>query len=236
VVPLATVRATAAALKILAYLLGRDEVLYTLQNGFAFGQAQPQGLHRQLVPFHLHHIVPLFGTLIANVNHQLWVYGRSPQTERAYRADAQRFMEWANKPLGAVTLPNLVDFSKTLSGLAPASPLRILSSVKSLFAFGHRIGYLPYDVGRALRLPVVRDQLVHRILPEANVHRILSLEEDPRNRALLTLLYASGVRVRELCGLRWQDVSATADGGQVTVLGKGSKTRSIRLPQSVWIC
>ena len=164
----------------------------------------------------------------------LWVYRRSPHTQRAYRVDAQRFMEWAGKPLGGVTLASLLDFAKTLSTLVPASQLRILSSVKSLFAFGHRIGYLPYDVGRALRLPVVRDQLAQRILPEADVHRMLSLEENPRNRALLTLLYASGMRVRELCGLKWRDVSPAADGGQVTVLGKGSKTRSIRLPQSVW--
>ena len=84
---------------------------------------------------------------------------------------------------------DLVNFSKTIEQLATASQLRILSSIKSLFAFGHRIGYLPYDVGRVLKLPVVRDQLAQRILPEADVHRMLSLEEDPRNRALLTLLY-----------------------------------------------
>lgn len=165
---------------------------------------------------------------------ELWVFRRSPQTDRAYRADAKRFMEWARKPLCAVTLPDLVAFSVTLTDLAEISQLRTLSSIKSLFAFGHRIGYLPYDVGRALRLPKVRDQLSERILPEADVHRMLSLEENPRNRALLTLLYASGIRVGELCGLRWQHVSATSDGGQITVLGKGTKTRSIRLPASVW--
>jgi len=79
-------------------------------------------------------------------------------------------------------------------------------------------------VGRALRLPVVRDQLAQRILPEADVHRLLSLEEDPRYRALLTVLYASGIREGELAGLQWRDLSPTADGGQVTVLGKGTKT------------
>lgn len=165
---------------------------------------------------------------------ELWVYRRSPQTERAYRADAKRFMDWVNKPLHTVTITDLVDFSKTIEPLAATSQLRTLSSIKSLFAFGHRIGYLPYDVGRVLKLPAVRDQLAERILPEADVHRILSLEEDPRNRAVLTLLYASGIRVRELCGLRWQHLSPNSDAGQITVLGKGTKTRSIRLPASVW--
>jgi integrase/recombinase XerD len=55
-----------------------------------------------------------------------------------------------------------------LDSLAPASRYRILSAVKSLLAFGHRIGYLPFDVGRALRLAAVRSRLAERILPEAD--------------------------------------------------------------------
>jgi len=102
-----------------------------------------------------------------------------------------------------------------------------------LLAFGHRVGYLPFDVGRALRLPAVRSRLAERILPEADVHRILSLETNERNHALLLLLYASGVRVSEVGGLYWRDVQANGDGAQITVFGKGGKTRAIQLPASV---
>ena len=133
----------------------------------------------------------------------------------------------------SVTLADLQRFADSLGGLAPASRYRILSSVKSLLAFGHRIGYLPFDVGRALRLPAVRSRLAERILPEADVHRILSLEANPRNRAVLLLLYASGVRVSELCGLCWRDVQAKSEGSQITVFGKGGKTRAVQLPVSV---
>jgi integrase/recombinase XerD len=111
---------------------------------------------------------------------------------------------------------------------------RILSALKSLLAFGHRIGYLPFDVGGALRLPGVRNRLTERILPEAEIHRMLSLEPKERNRVLLTLLYASAVRVSELCSLYWRDAQANGDGGQITVFGKGDQTRSIQLPASVW--
>ncbi len=73
-------------------------------------------------------------------------------------------------------LSRLRQFAVALEELAPASRYRTLSAVKSLLAFGHRIGYLPFDVGRVLRLPAVRNRLAERILPEADLHRILSLE------------------------------------------------------------
>ncbi len=165
---------------------------------------------------------------------EIWIHGRSRHTQRAYRADIERFRVGAGKPLGQVTLSDLQQFAGSLNGLAPASRYRTLSAIKSLLAFGHQIGYLPFDVGRALRLPAVRNRLAERILPEADLHRILSLELNARNRAMLTLLYASGVRVSELCELCWRDLQPNGDGGQITVLGKGGLTRSIQLPASVW--
>jgi len=164
----------------------------------------------------------------------IWLHGRSPHTQRAYAADVARLRSRTRKPLATVTLQDLQDFADSITELSPASRYRALSAVKSLLAFGHRIGYLPFDVGRALRLPAVRGRLAERILPEAGIRRMLSLEPGERNRAILTLLYASGVRVSELCGLRWRDVHSNGDSAQVTVFGKGGKTRAIRLPVSVW--
>jgi integrase/recombinase XerD len=164
---------------------------------------------------------------------EVWLHGRPSHTQRAYAADVARFRTGAGKPLASVTLADLQAFADGLGGLAPASRYRTLSAVKSLLAFGHRIGYLPFDVGRALRLPATRSRLAERILPEADVHRMLSLETDERNRAILLLLYASGVRVSELCSLCWRDVQANGDGAQITVFGKGAKERAIQVPASV---
>src|SRR5438046_2864736 len=116
---------------------------------------------------------------------KLWLHGRGPNTQRAYRGDAARFLTLVAKPLQAVTLADLQDFADTLTGLAPATQCRVLSSVKSLLAFGHRIGYLAFDVGRPLRLPANRNRLSERILGEGAIHKILALEPSRRNRALL---------------------------------------------------
>jgi integrase/recombinase XerD len=50
----------------------------------------------------------------------------------------------------------------------------------------------------------------------------------------LRLLYASGLRISELCGLVWSDLTERDEGGQLSVMGKGGKTRSVLLPPSIW--
>lgn len=166
---------------------------------------------------------------------ELWLHNRSEHTTRAYQADVDRFRAFIDRPLPAVTLGDLQDFSDSLAGLKPASRVRTLAAVKSLLAFGHRLGYLPFDVGRALKLPGRREGLAARILEETDVHRMLALEPGRRNRVLLRLLYASGVRVAEVCALRWTDVQDRKEGaGQISVFGKGEKERQILLPASVY--
>lgn len=166
----------------------------------------------------------------------LWLHGRSRATQRGYRAEATRFMAAVSKPLAQVTLTDLQDWADAIEaeGLEPATRRRMLAAVKSLLSFSHKLGYLPFDVGKPLRLPPLRDTLAERILDETTVLRMIALEPQPRNAAILTLLYAAGLRVSELCGLRWRDVQVRQAGGQITVLGKGAKTRSILLPSGVF--
>ncbi len=76
---------------------------------------------------------------------EIWLHGRSEHTVRAYRADVERFRFRAGKPLAHITLSDLQRFAGALEELAPASRYRALSALKSLLAFGHRIGYLPLD-------------------------------------------------------------------------------------------
>lgn len=167
---------------------------------------------------------------------ELWLHGRSPCTQKAYGADVTEFFSFVAKPLHAVTLGDIQGFADRLeqSGLAPASRHRKMAAIKSLFGFGHRLGYLKFDVSRAIRLCAVRDTLNERILSEVEVQRMLALERHPRNHAILFCLYGSGIRASELTSLRWKDLSARQDGGQLSVFGKGEKTRHILLPSSVW--
>ncbi len=167
---------------------------------------------------------------------ELWLHGRSEHTQRAYASDSKRLLDAVAKPLRQITLGDLQRFAIDLSneGLEPSSVYRTLSAVKSLFAFGHRLGYLPFDVAAPLRLPALREKLAERILEETDVLKMIALENMPRNKAILLTFYASGFRVAELCSLKWNDLQSRDKAGQLTVFGKGAKTRTVLIPQTVW--
>jgi site-specific recombinase XerD len=155
----------------------------------------------------------------------LWLHGRAAHTQRAYQRAVGRFLASVRKPLPAVTLGDLQAFAADLeaAGLAPASRRLTLAAVKSLLAFGQRVGYLRFDVGAAVKLPPVKDALAERILDREAVLRLIDREPDARNRARLRLLCAGGLRVSEACALRWRDLQPRDDAGQLTVYGKGAR-------------
>jgi integrase/recombinase XerD len=167
---------------------------------------------------------------------ELWLHGRPRHTTSAYRRDIARFRQFVEVPLGAVTLVDLQAFADELEaqGLAPASRGRTLAAVKGLVGFGHKLGYLTFDVGRALRLPARRSRLAERIVDVATMHDLMASEPDARNRALIETLYYGGLRISELVGLRWRDV-AEREGGkvQLAVFGKGEKERVVVVPPRV---
>ncbi|MDT0631429.1 tyrosine-type recombinase/integrase [Rubrivirga litoralis] len=181
---------------------------------------------------------------------RLWLHGKSANTRDAYDRDVRAFVDFADVPLAQLTLGHLQGWSDALSraGLAASTRSRKLSAVKSLLSFGHKLGYLIYNVGAAVALPKQKDTLAEKILPEAAVHRVLAVADavategsftDRRNALALRLFYASGGRVSELAGLRWRDcversLERGRPTGQVTLYGKGGKTRRVLLSADTW--
>ncbi|MBD2773338.1 tyrosine-type recombinase/integrase [Iningainema sp. BLCCT55] len=167
----------------------------------------------------------------------MWVYSKAENTKATYKDYITRFLAFVAKPLPLVSLEDLYDFAAHLNeqGLAQSSQKTILYAVKSLLTFAHKLGVTPVNVGAALALGKTPDTLNERLLSESEVTRLIwNGEENPRNRAILRLLYGAGLRVSELCALKWKDCTPRGDSGQVTVMGKGGKVRSVLLPKSIW--
>lgn len=164
----------------------------------------------------------------------------SPHTLAAYRGDLERFLaflaDYLSLEPGAVR-PEDVDTlevraflaSMTRENLAKSSQARALSAVRSLFRFACRNERLPKNPAASVRTPKQEKTLPRHLRP-GEIEDLIEApaDESPksrRDRAMLELLYASGLRVSELVGLDWQDVDLKSR--VVRVLGKGGKERMV---------
>lgn len=161
----------------------------------------------------------------------------SPHTRRAYAAEIRRFSGFmGERPLQQITLADLQAFRDELGRLAyqPTTQNRALTAIKSLLAFGHETGYLMFNIGAALKLRPERGRLAERILEESDVARLIERTPEGRDQTIVKLFYVSGIRVSELCDLTWGDAIRRGDAGQITVFGKGGKTRAVLLKPRTW--
>ena len=165
---------------------------------------------------------------------EMWLFGRSPRTIDVYRRYTHRFLSYVNKPLHLVTLADMQGWQKTLEGMAPNSQRIAIAAVKSFLKFAQNTGVLEVNLGVLMRAPKGKDALTERILTEQEVAALIACETDLRNLLILRLLYIAGLRVSELCTLNWSDTVSRGETGQITVFGKGEKTRTILLPATLW--
>ena len=168
---------------------------------------------------------------------ELWLGTKiSTHTRRAYRSEIARLRAAIPKPLVLVTMADFQNYAQFLAtgNLKAASQNRALTAIKSLLSFGHQTGYLPFNVGAAVKLRPDASRLAQRILEETEVARLIDRTPPGRDHVLLRLLYTSGVRVSELAQLKWCDLMPRSEGGQITVFGKRGRTRAILLRPKTW--
>lgn len=165
----------------------------------------------------------------------------SPETERAYRADLDRFVEFwekefANEPARRTPLSRIDTLavrahiaSLHRARLSNRSLARHLSALRSFFAWACARGYLESNPARGVASPRTPKTLPRALsLPETG--RLLEVEGESaafpeRDRLLFELLYATGLRVSELAGLDLDDVDFSER--LVRALGKGRKERIV---------
>lgn len=161
-------------------------------------------------------------------------------TVAAYATDVRGFADWAadagvDDP-GQVTRGLLRRYVGwlTTEGAASRTVARKVSALRRYFAYLRREGVVAVDPASSLRAPS-GDGRLPRVLDHGDLDVLLdgaTPEDEPvwrrrRDDAVLELLYGSGVRVGELCGLDLGSVDLTA--GAVTVWGKGAKERRVPL-------
>lgn len=184
---------------------------------------------------------PLQALIAAYLAHLSEERNLSPHTVRGYQGDLERFVaflarDFLARPAVALA-PADVDrlavrsfvASLARAGLARTSQGRALSAVRGLFRYAVREGAVAANPARAVKTPKTSRPLPRHLRPG----EIEALIESPdaseplgrRDRAILELLYATGLRVGELVSLDWPDLDL---GAQVLrAMGKGGKERMV---------
>jgi integrase/recombinase XerD len=170
--------------------------------------------------------------------------GLSANTLGAYRADLIALKRWLHeRGIGLVTASraNLLDFIawRAEQGAKPRSTARQLSSFRRFFRFLLREGVIEEDPTLKIQMPKV-GRALPKSVSEADVESLLAAPEvsDPlghRDRTMLEVLYATGMRVSELINLRQSQINLNQ--GVLRIVGKGDRERLIPLGEEAqqWI-
>jgi len=157
--------------------------------------------------------------------------GVSPHTVRAYRKDLDRFSAHVKTEPEKIDMLDVRGFiaEQISSGLNKVTVSRRLSSIRSFFKFLYREGYMKANPAKLIPNP-----RAPKLLPKyLSVDDMFSLIEKPegigfipaRDRAILELLYSSGLRVSELSGLNRDDINVRES--LIKLRGKGRKERIV---------
>jgi len=176
----------------------------------------------------------------------LWMErGLSENTLAAYQSDLRAFQQWLShergRTLAGAARTDLLDYLALLAqqGRKPRSSARVLSCLRQFYRHLLQQGRISEDPSERVDAPRLGRPLP-KTLSEADVEALLAAPdaEDPRghrDRTMLEVLYASGLRVTELVTLRPDAVSLNQ--GVVRITGKGGKERLVPLGEeaSSWI-
>lgn len=165
--------------------------------------------------------------------------GLAQNSLESYRRDLSRLVAWANKhgkPVEQLTRGDLRGWIAELSreGLAPSSVSRAVSAARGLFRFLMLDGHIKKHPAEDLSTPQ-KSAPLPCFLTEEEMERLLNAPdietgEGLRDRAMLELMYATGLRVSELVSLKIADLDL--DGGTILCHGKGSKERRVPIGKS----
>jgi integrase/recombinase XerD len=165
--------------------------------------------------------------------------GLARHTLESYRRDLDRLQTWSNqngKQVSDLTRADLRKWIASLSreGLAPTSIARAVSATRGFFKFLMLDGHIKSHPAEDLDTPQGFTYLP-KFLTEDEINRLLaapdiSTEEGIRDRAVLEIMYATGLRVSELVNLKQTDVDLLA--GLIRCHGKGNKERRVPLGKS----
>lgn len=165
----------------------------------------------------------------------IWMeFGLSENTLNAYRNDLFNLLRWLSSfqvSISEAKHQHLLDYLafRVTEGMQPRSGARLLSSIRRFYRYQLRQGNVPIDPTEKIEFPklgrylpeVLTEEDVEKLLTSTDVTKVQGI----RDRTMLEVLYACGLRVSELINLQLHQVNLRT--GVLRIIGKGNKERLV---------
>lgn len=162
----------------------------------------------------------------------------SEHTRRNFRRTADQFLAALGDMGLTLRTATVEDVREALAlltrGKADSTARQYVLRVKALLSYATKLGYLAFNAGVAIRVKSERQSLAKRIATETEIGLLIRAARSTRDRTLIEVAYAGGLRVSEVVALTWADVIPRDNGRvQLNVMGKGGRVRQVLLPAIV---
>jgi integrase/recombinase XerD len=166
-----------------------------------------------------------------------WLHSKSSLSQKRYTTNIKQFFLFCDRPLNEIKIEDIQDFVRMLNmkGYKPATIAQKLNTVKSLFTYAVKVGYLPISPCIVVKSPIVHSEVSKKLLTTEDVKLMVSHAKSHRDKLIIKVLFSLGLRISELIKLQWTDFYHLPSGEvKVIIIGKGNKKREIIINSNLY--
>jgi integrase/recombinase XerD len=161
-----------------------------------------------------------------------WLHSKaSIITQKRYTTNIKQFFSFIGElSLNDVRVEDIQDFVRMLElkGYKPATISQKLNTVKSLFTYAVKVGYIPLSPCVVVKSPIVHNEISKKLLTTNDVKLMVNNARSTRDKLIIKVLFSLGLRVSELVKMQWSNFFTLPTGEtKVIIIGKGNKKREI---------
>jgi integrase/recombinase XerD len=161
---------------------------------------------------------------------------QSIHTQRQYSCTIEHFLQFTGKNLSQIMIEDIQDYLRSLNlRNQKVSTIKVkLMTIKSLFSYCVKTGYLSLNPAAMVDNPKVNDNISQKLLTVDDVKNLMSHTEGIRDKLLIKVMFGLGLRVSEAINLRWVNFSVDGEKVNLTIIGKGNRQRTVLVIPSLW--
>lgn len=160
----------------------------------------------------------------------------SKLTQKQYNVNIRQFINYIGCPLVEVKYEDMQGYVRMLElkGYQKSTITTKLTSIKSLFSFGYKLGYLPHNVASLVKFKADEVKLSDKLINHHDIKLMCHNTYYFRDKLIIKMLYSLGLRISELINIKWSDFFSDGDFINLAVTGKGNKSRTLLITNSLY--